>query len=420
MRIAVFTNQFPARINTFFARDLRSLVDAGWSVEVFVLYPETASFWRFVPPYLGPDLLPRDAVHHPRWRASLAALRSPPSRTARWLGDAAAVLRATLPYGPMPVAKSAIAAVEAWTWAAAPRPVGFDHVLAYWGNYAASCAYLFHRATHPHVPFSMFAHARVDLYRHPAFLAQKFAYADNIFLVCEYNRRFIATRYPDLFPRIAPHIHIHHLGVDLSEYQFVPDGRPRDRLLVATRFEHHKGVHVILDAMALLRDRGVAAELDIVGGGEEAGGLQTQVRALGLGDRVRFRGWLSADETRRAMAATTLLVHAPLEQDAMPTVLKEALALGTPVVASDSAGIPEILAEGRCGALVPPGNPVALAAAIEALLADPARRRAYADAGRRQAERLFDLAANGRAFAERLRSTRRPSQAPPAREVRSA
>jgi glycosyltransferase involved in cell wall biosynthesis len=172
--------------------------------------------------------------------------------------------------------------------------------------------------------------------------------------------------------------------------------------------------------MALLRDRGVAAELDIVGGGEEAGALQTQVRALGLGDRVRFRGWLSADETRRAMAGTTLLVHAPLEQDAMPTVLKEALALGTPVVASDSAGIPEILAGGRCGALVPPGNPVALAAALEILLADPARRRAYADAGRRQAERLFDLATNGRAFAERLRSTIRPSHPPLAREVRSA
>jgi glycosyltransferase involved in cell wall biosynthesis len=126
-----------------------------------------------------------------------------------------------------------------------------------------------------------------------------------------------------------------------------------------------------------------------------------------VADAVEFRGWLGADAVLDAMREATVLVHAPTAPDAMPTVLKEAMAVGTPVIGSHLAGIPEILDDGRAGILVPPGDAVALATAIERLLADPERRRELAEAGRRRVEQLFDARRNGRLLAARLRDTRR-------------
>jgi glycosyltransferase involved in cell wall biosynthesis len=126
---------------------------------------------------------------------------------------------------------------------------------------------------------------------------------------------------------------------------------------------------------------------------------------LGLAEQVTFRGWVAPAEVIAAMRAATVLVHPSIRPDAMPTVLKEAIALGTPVIASDLAGIPEILDHGRCGVLVPPGNVEALAVAVARLLDDEGLRRTYADAGRAHAERKFDLWVNGRLLADRLRAT---------------
>src|SRR5919106_6808343 len=64
MRIAVFTNQFPGHVNTFFARDVRSLIDAGWGVDIFPIYPLDERLFRYVPAVLGPDVLDRQRLHH--------------------------------------------------------------------------------------------------------------------------------------------------------------------------------------------------------------------------------------------------------------------------------------------------------------------------------------------------------------------
>jgi len=83
------------------------------------------------------------------------------------------------------------------------------------------------------------------------------------------------------------------------------------------------------------------------------------------------------------------------------------MALGTPVIASDMVGIPELLDEGRCGILVPPGNPRELANAIETLLKSSTLRLRYADVARRYAESTFDLRRNGRQLANLINSTTR-------------
>jgi glycosyltransferase involved in cell wall biosynthesis len=90
----------------------------------------------------------------------------------------------------------------------------------------------------------------------------------------------------------------------------------------------------------------------------------------------------------------------------LPNVIREAMALGTPVVASDVAGIPDALADG-CGVLVPPQNPAALADGIATLLADEAARRRIAACARRRVEERYDVWQNGASLAELLRRSRR-------------
>src|SRR5437660_1770577 len=64
MRLAVFTNKFPHRISTFFARDMRALIDAGIELDIFPFYPLEPDLWRYVPDILNEKVLPRTRIHH--------------------------------------------------------------------------------------------------------------------------------------------------------------------------------------------------------------------------------------------------------------------------------------------------------------------------------------------------------------------
>ncbi len=417
LRLAVFTNQFPARLSTFFARDLRSLHEHGVESRVFPLYPLDAALWQYVPSALDADALPRARVHHVDAREALALARPPLARAARARRDGARIALAAGRYGVRPALKSVYAVAKAWAWAhrAAERPC--DHVLAYWGNYAASAAYVYHRLVDERLPFTMFVHARMDLYERPAFLAEKMLHADNVVLVCEYNREYLRRHFPDVYDRVAPKLHVHHLGLDLDEYRLRLGGREPDLLVGVGRLEPLKGFDRLLRAAAELRAAGRAVRVELVGGGEAEGALRRLATTLGIADAVRFRGWLAPAATREAIARAAVLVHPPVERDAMPTVLKEALALGTPVIASSLAGAPEILDHGWCGQLVPAGDVGEIVRAVLRVLDHPEHAAAAAERGRRHVERTFDARVNGGTLAALLRAT--PRRPPPDASLRA-
>jgi glycosyltransferase involved in cell wall biosynthesis len=408
MRLAVFTSKFPHRVSTFFARDMRALVDAGIEVEIFPVRPLDRAQWRYVPALLGEDVLGRDRVHHIGVRESLAAAVPWPAHDLLpWLRDVAAVTTAAARYGPVPLGKSAYALAAGRAFARREGR-GFDHVLSYWGNFPATSAYVFHRLAYPSVPFTVMCHAGTDLYRTPIFLRQKLLYADNVLVPCEFNRAFLRERHAPVYDRIASKVHVHHLGLDLSEYRLVGGGRAADTLLAVGSFDGVKGFDYLLRAAAALRRAGVPVTVELVGDGPEAGALRALARRLGIGDAARFRGWLEPAEVRAAMERATLLVHPSAGLgDAVPTVIKEAIAVGTPVVASNVAGIPELLDHGRGGVLVPPRDVDALAGAIARLLRDGPLRDGLATHARAYAERMFDLRRTGAALATLLRATRR-------------
>ena len=130
-------------------------------------------------------------------------------------------------------------------------------------------------------------------------------------------------------------------------------------LLFVGRLVSVKGVDIALRALAELDP---VYTLTICGDGEERGTLEALAEHLGVADRVTFRGWVAHDELSNiARRASIQLV--PSRYEPFGIVALEAIAAGCPVVASDTGGLPE--AVGRCGVLVPPDNPDALARGIE-------------------------------------------------------
>jgi colanic acid/amylovoran biosynthesis glycosyltransferase len=403
MRLAVFTSQFPAKVNTFFARDVRSLLAAGVEVDVFPIYPLDASLWQWVPAVLSETIFPHERVHHATLAECLPTWRPwPIGRNARFLKDAAAVTCSAIRFGMIPVVKSLYVMPLAWAWAR--RYDGqYDHILSYWGNYAATCAFMANRLQPNPVPFSMFLHAGTDLYRDQVYLRAKLLNAANIFVVCNFNREFVRKLYPDSFAAIAHKIHLHHLGLDLEAFPYSPDGRLPNRLLAVGSFSKAKGFDYLLGAIHELSRRGIRPELELVGDGRESGSLKRLAAELGIAQQVTFSGWQTFERVRAAMQRATVFVHPSIGLgDAVPTVIKEATALGLPVVGTRVAGIPELLDDGRCGCLVPPQDVQALANAIGQLLADEPLRRQYSQAARQHAESMLNLWVNGRGLARLL------------------
>ncbi len=158
-------------------------------------------------------------------------------------------------------------------------------------------------------------------------------------------------------------------------------------LVLAGRLTAAKAVSVALDAI----QRVPAVSLIVAGDGPERATLEREGESRGLGGRVRFAGGLPRDEVLRLFhAADAALLTSAWEN--FPHAVVEALAAGTPVIATAVGGVPEVLRDGVNGLLVPAGDPAAVAAAIERLLGDEQLRvRLRASAAASVAEHAPDV-----------------------------
>jgi glycosyltransferase involved in cell wall biosynthesis len=315
------------------------------------------------------------------------------------MSDTLPISASAIKYGVDAFTKTSYVFVKAWAFAQL-YPNVYDHVLAYWGNYPATCAYLYHRLCGRKNPFSIFLHANVDLYRTPIFMKRKMEYADRIITCSDFNRDFIVERFADIKGSIEDKIFVHHHGINFAELPMrLANHAPRTVIAVG-RFVKQKGFDYLLRAVHLLVRRGVKITVELVGDGEQAPLLRCLARDLNITDHVIFRGWVPADEVPAAIAHATVLVHpSPDLGDGVPNVIKEAMAVGTPVIGSRVAGIPELLANGEFGVVVPPKDINALADAIETLLSNEGLRQRYVTRAHRYAQQEFDLWKNGQRLA---------------------
>jgi glycosyltransferase involved in cell wall biosynthesis len=178
-------------------------------------------------------------------------------------------------------------------------------------------------------------------------------------------------------------------GVDTDAFRpmAVPKAE-RPRLLVIGRIVERKGVGNVIEALAELP----RVELVIAGGPPaEVLDTDTQVvrlrelaRHLGVEGRVRFVGSVSREDVPALMCSADVVVAVPWYEP-FGIVPVEAMACGRPVVGSAVGGLLDTVVPGVTGELLPPRRPDLLAVTLHDLLADPARRRAYAEAGRARA-----------------------------------
>jgi glycosyltransferase involved in cell wall biosynthesis len=279
--------------------------------------------------------------------------------------------------------------------AIAVRQKGLTHLHAHFATVATSIARM--AAKLAGISYSFTAHAK-DIFHSDvsdADLRRKLLDAHAAVTVSEYNLRYLRDRHG----RAASRVKRIYNGVDLTRFPYSP-GAERDNDIVAVgRLVEKKGFHDLVTACALLRDRRRPVSCRIVGSGPLEADLRSYMRELSLDKKVVAIGPRPQFSVVKEMAGARIFVAPSVEaqdgnRDGLPTVLLEAMALGTPCVGTPIAGIPEALIHEQTGLLVPAGDPQSLAGAMERLLADATLRGRLARNARDHVESEFDIDRN--------------------------
>lgn len=276
------------------------------------------------------------------------------------------------------------------------QEAGIAHLHAHFATVATTVARL--AARFAGIGYSFTAHAK-DIYfdyEENVDLATKMADSTAAITVSDYNLRHLRTTYPHASGRAC---RIYN-GLDLSRLDYeepVADGRT---ILAVGRLVEKKGFDVLVEALRILKGQNESGfDCMIVGDGPERERLEAQIERSGLTGSVVMTGPLPQRkifERMRdaAMLAVPCIVGSDGNRDGLPTVLLEAMALGTPCLSTNVTGIPELVIDGKTGLCVEQGDPDELARAIKRLLDDHSLRLALSAGGRKLIEEAFDIHRN--------------------------
>ncbi|MBC8344413.1 MAG: glycosyltransferase family 4 protein, partial [Bacteroidetes bacterium] len=358
MKIALITSLYPRPTGTFIQRDINGLRIAGADVHVYPIYPREKKIFKDSRVFstLEGKKPYWEKVHHIngmsfQYFSGLIKLLF--SRYEhKYLIDA---YRQYRKQGVKSLFKYIYSIPKAFAWS--PLPNKYDHVVSFWGNYAGTIGYFM--AKRSNIPFSTFLHAGTDLYRDRAFLLEKLLFSEKIICNCQFNVNFLKKTYPNYFNEINKKIIMHRIGLDLSRYEVTDiDIDSKDfRICVIGGLEKYKGSLRVLNSFNNFVKAGFNGCLTFCGTGPLMKELKKTANKFGIENKVGFKGICSVDEVNEVLSESHLLVHAsPSIGDAVPTVLEEAAAMARPVIATNVAGIPELVEDGRSGVLVEPGN----------------------------------------------------------------
>ncbi len=295
---------------------------------------------------------------------------------------------------------------QALLLAKAARNQGLTHLHAHFGNAATTVARL--AACFAGIPYSFTAHAR-DIFHEKVVaeqLERKLNEAQSVITVSEFNLKYLHSSFRGSVAKVR---RVYN-GLDLERFAYrAPDSRAPVIISVGRLIEK-KGFQDLINACSVLKTRGRPFRCLIVGSGELQGTLAAQIAQLGLAEEVEMLGARSQEEVMRlvqqaAVFAAPCVIGGDGDRDGLPTVLLEAMALGTPCISTAVTGIPEIVRHEDTGLIVPQRNAQALADALERLLDEPSLRVCFAANARRLIESEFDIHHNAarvrEIFAER-------------------
>jgi colanic acid/amylovoran biosynthesis glycosyltransferase len=388
VRIAYLCGQYPAVSHTFVLREIDFLRRAGALIETFSIRRAPAEHLladadraAFQTTY---SILPQPPL------ALLAAhLRLLVAAPAAYLSTLALALKLA-PAGVRGCVWQLFYFAEAVVMWRQCRLRGLRHVHAHLANVAADVALLTaHIGSRAdgqgswtwsftmHGPTEFFD---VGRYR----LAQKVRHADFVVCISDYARSQLMTLTDS---SEWSKLHVVHVGIPIE--QFTPAGASAGvrgssdsdlaadgeaAVLSIGRLVPDKGQAVLLQAVAVLAQRGYRLAVTLAGEGPARANLEGLASDLGICEQVRFTGAVGQDRIDRLYAAADVFCLSSFAEG-VPCVLMEAMAMELPVVSTGVAGIPELIDDGETGLLVAPGRPEALADAIELLLRDPSLAR---------------------------------------------
>jgi colanic acid/amylovoran biosynthesis glycosyltransferase len=269
------------------------------------------------------------------------------------------------------------------------------HIHAPWACGPATAAWVASHLTG--LPFSFTGRAH-DVFTPDSLLPEKIR--DAVFVRCE--SQAVMDHLAPLTGGDTSKFRLTYNGIPLTAQDLAPvKMQPPYRLLALGRLVETKGFAVLIQACRLLQDAGLDYHLTLAGAGPQGRRLQHLTRKLGLASRISFPGFVRYDRVGEQFCAADVfimpcIVHASGNRDGLPTVILEALAHGVPVIATDVAGIKEVIEAGVTGLLIPPGDPQALAAAVLQMVRNREAALALAARGRARVLQQFDQQENHR------------------------
>ena len=391
-RVAYVVKRFPRYSETFIVNEILAHEAAGLEVDIFSLRaPNDTHFQDTLARVRGPVLyVPSEGFKATDlWQALEHAATVFPD-----VWNRLAIARG----------QDARDVCQALTLARELQRRRISHVHAHFAGIATSVARL---ASHfAGVPFTFTAHAKdifhVDVSRED--LCRKLTDAALTVTVGDFN---VAHLKAVCGSAAARTIRIYN-GIDLQRFTFAPlqtSGTVTPRIVGVGRLVEKKGFADLIDACALLA-RTRRFTCDIIGTGELEAQLRSRIEAHRLSDHVRVLGARPQSDIIEIVRSATVfaapcIVGSDGNRDGLPTVLLEAMALGTPCVATEVTAIPEVVRDGVTGLLVRERDVPGLANAIERLLDDRNLRATLALAARRLIEEEFNIDTN----AGRLRAS---------------
>ena len=286
------------------------------------------------------------------------------------------------------------------------RRDSITHLHAHFASLAGRVAWIASALTG--IPYTVTTHAK-DIFHEsvdPVWLRRICADAQRVIAISRYNEAHLGK----VLAGTGATVSLRYNAIELDRFSYrapqpVASGRSGPlRVCAVGRLVPKKGFADLIEAVRILVSSGVDVEVGLAGDGEERERLTAQIDRLGLAGRVRLLGPLTQAEVRGLLAHSDVFAAPCIEAadgniDGLPTVVLEAMACGTPVVATAVSGLPEVVHDGVTGLLLPPGDPAELAVALRGIALGEVDTVSLSRGARRLIEEHFDSRAQAEVLA---------------------
>jgi len=363
-RITYFVNQYPKVSHSFIRREIMALERLGLSVQRVALrgWDEKVTDKDDLAELAITTHLLRGGL----LRSLVAFARAAVATPVRFAKAVQLALRMSR-RSERPFAYHLVYLAEACLLLRHVRSFGSQHVHAHFGTNSTEVVMLANALGGPGFSFTVHGPEEFDK---PEFigLAEKIKRSAFVVAISSFGRSQL-FRWIDYTQ--WPKVHVVHCGLEDSFHSLAAMPSPDiKRLVCVGRLCEQKGQLLLIQAMALLAQRGLLFELVLAGDGEMRPEIEALIDRNGLREQVRITGWISSDQVRSELLAARAMVL-PSFAEGLPVVIMEAMALRRPVLTTSIAGVPELVRNGESGWLFPAGSVEELAEALAACLSTP-------------------------------------------------